>query len=131
MTYKEYPNCTKTFVVVHKTGFGVQEAPYIEKEVVFESDDEQIAQTEADRLTKENNEPDCGSWKENTYWINVNTLTEQGKKLIEEFHSQFDERLKKGLEESKYNVMQVGDRTYYTDKAIDEMFVETKDGPPL
>lgn len=38
MKYSEYENCTKVYVVVHNTGSGVIEDPYIEHEVVFETD---------------------------------------------------------------------------------------------
>lgn len=134
MKYKEYTGYTKTYVVVHNTGFGVQEAPYEEKEVVFETDDKQEAYAKASELRTANNSSDdiASSWVPNTYWVNVNTLSEGGKLLEKEFLIQFDERLKEGLDEGKCYVGKIGDITYYSNKKLDKFFQpEPSDGLPL
>ncbi len=97
MTYKEYPDCTKTYIVVHQTGFGVMEAPYVEKEVVYETNSQGHAHRKAEEFTKERN-PDYGktSWLNHTYIVNINILTKKGALLHKQFGKEFDERWKEG-----------------------------------
>lgn len=101
MTYKQYPNHTKAYIVVHQTGFGVQEAPYVEHDAVFETDDYEEAKAKVGELIRQNNSPEqiASSWIPNTYTINVNTSSELGRKLEEEF----SERFKRLWDESKSN----------------------------
>lgn len=96
MEYREYPS-NKTYIVVHKTGFGVVESPYLEKEVVYESNSLKVAQKKADELEVQNNSTEeiKSSWVSNTYWININTTTKQGKKLLEKFGKEFDRQMEK------------------------------------
>ena len=97
MKYKEYTGYTKTFIVVHNTGFGVQEASYQEQGIVYETDNEADAYKKADELrTKNNSAEDLkSSWAYNAYQVNINTLTEQGKEFLKKFESDFEESLEK------------------------------------
>lgn len=123
MKYKQYPNCTKTFVVVRNTGFGVMESPYEEHEVVFEHDDLDVAKAESKSLTERNNTPEQikSSWIPNTYQINVNTLSESGKKLEQEFDKDFDERIANG----NYDVKKIGDITFFVPPSADNCLSDT------
>lgn len=120
MRYSEYKNCTKVYVVVHNTGSGVMEDPYIEHEVVYETDFLKEAETRASELKlKHNSEAEIEStWCSNTYHINVNTLSDKGKKLKEVASKKFDELLKTGMKNGKYNVHKVGDLTFFIDNTV-------------
>jgi hypothetical protein len=119
MRYSEYKNYTKVYVVVHNTGTGVMEDPYIEHEVVYETDFLEEAEAKASELKlKHNSKAEIEStWCSNTYHINVNILSDKGKELKEKFSKEFDERLKMGMKNSKYNVHKVGDLTFFTDNS--------------
>lgn len=95
MTYKEYKGYTKAYIVVHNTGFGVMEAPYKEKEVVYETDSLKEAEKVSRKFEKKNNsKKDIKStWIPNTYWINVNTLSPKGKLLEKEFDSKCNDKI--------------------------------------
>ena len=114
MTYKDYEGFTKTYVVVYVTGTGVMEDNFIEHDVVFETNNKDEAESKANELKIHNNSPaDIEStWYSNRYHVNINTLSEMGKKLLEKFQSDFDERLQKGLKEGIYDEVKVGDMTF-------------------
>lgn len=116
MSYKEYNGFTKCYVVVHNTGFGVMESPYIEKEVVFETNLLHEAEIKAKELTAINNSPDCGSWKENTYHVNINTLNELGKLMERKFEQDFNKMIKEGMDAGALKVTKIGDMTFYSPK---------------
>jgi len=120
MTYKDYDGFTKTYVVVYVTGTGVMEDNFIDHDVVFETDDKGEADSKAEELKIQNNSPvDIEStWYRNRYHVNINTLSEGGKKLYEKFKSDFDERIQKGLKDGIYDVKKVGDMTFYMDNRI-------------
>lgn len=113
MRYAEYENYTKVYVIVHNTGFGVMEAPYEEEGVVFETDSLEEAQSKSKEFEVANNtkEQIKSSWIPNTYHINVNTLSEGGKKLLGEFNDNFN-----GRDMSKYDKQEIGGYTFYTQK---------------
>lgn len=116
MIYKEYNGFTKCYVVVHNTGFGVIEAPYEEKEVVFETDLLHEAEAKSRELTSINNNPDCGSWKENTYHININTLSELGKLMERKFEQDFNQMIESGMKAGNLRVAKIGNMTFYSPK---------------
>jgi hypothetical protein len=91
MKYKDYAEYSKTYVLVHNTGFGVQEDNYIEHEVVYETDDYDDAINTSLELKMKNNtdEQIKSGWCDNTYQININTLTKNGKLLYDKFIIQF------------------------------------------
>lgn len=113
MEYREYPS-NKTYIVVHKTGFGVMENPYIEKEVVYDSNSLKDAKKRADELEIQNNSAEDikSSWRSNTYWININITTKQGKKLLAKFGKEFDEKMKK-VKWENCTAYKTGDHTVY------------------
>ena len=115
MTYKDYKGFTKTYVVVYVTGTGVMEDNFIEHDVVFETDNKEEADKKAEELKTYNNSPaDIEStWYRNRYHVNVNTLSEGGKKLGEKFKNDFNERLQKGLEEGIYDVVKIGEIAFH------------------
>lgn len=117
MTYKDYDGFTKTYVVVYVTGTGVMEDNFIEHNVVFETNDKGEADSKAEELEMQNNsEADIKStWYSNRFHVNINTLSEGGKKLHEKFKSDFDQKIQKGLEDGIYDVKKVGDMTFYID----------------
>lgn len=131
MYYKDYPTSSKTFVVVHNTGYGVMESPYIEKEVVFESDSMVEAKIEAERLTVLNNDPDCGSWQNNTYWVNTNTSTEVGKVLEKKFIQALEGMISKGLENGSIKEEKVGDMKFYMEEDLEESASSDTKSSPL
>lgn len=120
MIYAEYPGYTKTYVICRGEGFGVAEAPYIQKEVVFETDSFEEANNKREELIKSNNtEEDLkSSWVPNTYWVNVNTLSAIGKSLEAEFEKTYfsKEAIKKLDESGEYDKFQVGEYTFRTKK---------------
>lgn len=79
----DYSKYTKTYVVVHYTGFGLQEAPYRDMHVAFETNDETEAHAKANEYKMASNPPDSlrDSWYENKYEVRVNPNSEFGKKL--------------------------------------------------
>lgn len=118
MGYKDYIGYTKTYVVCRNEGFGVMEAPYEEKEVVFETDDKDEAESMATKLKIENNTPEeiKSSWVPNTYRVNINTLSEEGAKMLLQFKAEgqihvanCEERVKNGTLKKK----EMGGRTFY------------------
>lgn len=117
MIYKDYEGFTKTYVVVYVTGTGVMEDNFVDHDVVFETDNKDEAELKANEFKIRNNSPaDIEStWYSNRYHVNINTLSEMGKKLLEKFQSDFDERLQKGLKEGRYDEVKVGDMTFYMD----------------
>lgn len=120
MTYKDYDGFTKTYVVVYVTGTGVMEDNFIDHDVVFETDDKGEADSKAEELKIQNNSPaDIKStWYRNRYHVNINTLSDGGKKLYEKFKSDYNERIQKGLKDGIYDVKKVGDMTFYMDNRI-------------
>ena len=122
MTYKEYPDHTKPFIVVRCSGFGVMEAPYVEHEVVFECDNKETAELKAKQLKQLNNTPEeiKSSWVPNTYHININTACEEGKRLVEEFRSGFDKMAESVMNNYTYDVKVHNGITYYFKKMYNE-----------
>jgi hypothetical protein len=96
MNYKDYKGCFKTYVVVHNTGFGTMEANFVEHDVVYETDDYGDATSKALEFKIQNNTPSeiQSSWCNNTYHVNVNTLSEQGNVLFERFSQICKDRIK-------------------------------------
>lgn len=115
MTYKEYQGFTKAYIVVHCTGFGVMEAPYVEHDVVFETDDIDVAMaTGKDLIIKNNSIKEIeSSWIPNTYQINVNILSEKGKSLHKKFKKDFDDRLAKIKECGEHKTYKYNGMTIY------------------
>jgi len=100
MMYKEYAG-HHTYVVQRYTGFGLQESPHIEGEVMgsFESEDE--AKEKQVQLTI--SEPSYNpSWQYVNFFININTLTNKGKQLLLEFEKSIEEGIKSGRLKSIY-----------------------------
>lgn len=104
MIYKDYIGFTKTYVVVHNTGFGVMEANYIEKEVVFETNYIDEAYSKSIEFRNKNNteEEIKSSWIPNTYWVNVNTLNIEGQKLYKILRNEVEEKIKLAKESGNY-----------------------------
>lgn len=104
MTYKEYPEIKETYVVVQNSGFGVQEAPYEEVGVVFSTNDKEEAYKKAEELKIANNSPEDikSSWVPNTYCVNINTSSEEGKKLSNKFSDAFREMWDRTNNDSRY-----------------------------
>ena len=98
------------------SGFGVMEAPYIDEEIVFETDSEDEAITESKKLRNINNTPEQikSSWVPNTYWVHVNTSTEKGKELLDIFEKEVEERLKKIQSQSNYKKIEIDGITIHT-----------------
>ena len=115
MTYDNYEGYSKPFIVQHNTGTGVMEDNYILREVAGEFDTKEDAEKFADKLFKENNtlEQIKSTWCDNTYCVNVNTLSEKGKQLLAD--------LKKGFKDieinkDEYDTYKVGEYTFYFKK---------------
>lgn len=91
MEYKDYIGFTKTYVLVHNTGTGIMEDNYVERDVVYETDDYKDAENKSLELKLKNNTKSQieSNWCNNTYQINVNTLSDYGKKLCKEFVDNF------------------------------------------
>ncbi len=113
MQYKEFPG-HKTFVIIHNIGFGVMEDPYTELDISTSCDSLEEAEKEAKSIKVANNTPEeiASSWVPNTYHINVNTLTDEGKRLLDAFHIKFDQLLDKAKTEG-VRPIQIGDTTVY------------------
>lgn len=92
MTYREFPNWDSTFIVVHSTGSGVMEDPSVDQGPVFGSNSREWADERAKELKAQDNTPEEieSTWCRNYYSVNVNTLTEMGKYLYEQFAEKFD-----------------------------------------
>lgn len=86
MIYKDYKGYTKTYVIVHNQGSGATGEPYRELEVVYETDDYNDAKNKALEFENKHNTPSeiQSTWLSNTYIINVNLLSEGGKKLLKQ-----------------------------------------------
>jgi len=97
-SYAKFEGYTKTFIIRHTTGVGVMESPLVEKEIMFETDDEKEAEKQAIKLTKYYNSPEDleTTWYSNRYVIQVNTITDKGKELHKEFLV-YLEKLKKQI----------------------------------
>lgn len=118
MIYKEYEGFTKTYVICRATGFGVTEAPYIQKEVVYETNSYEAASNKQKELTIANNteEEIKSTWRPNTYWINVNTLSDEGIRLHKELECEFNEKLAKMKESKDFDVFKSGEYTFHKAK---------------
>ena len=83
MKYKDFSESDKTYIIIHKTGLGTTENPYEDKEIVYETNDQDKARIIADYLTETNNtaEQIKASWIPNTYWVYLNTATPCGKEI--------------------------------------------------
>lgn len=119
MRYKDYEGFTKTYIIVHNIGFGTPEDNYEEVAPVAEADTYAEAAKIANNLKGENNPPEDlqSSWCYNTYHININTLTDDGKELLEEFYKESDALLKKAIDNpDNYTVSKSGEYTFYMQK---------------
>ena len=76
---------------MQQKGFGVMEAPYTDVRIVYETNSQAEAEAKAKELFHLNNTPEeiQSTWCNNTYLVIVNTTTEDGKRLLEEFHEKF------------------------------------------
>ena len=76
---------------MQQKGFGVMEAPYTDVRVVYETNNQEEAESKAKELFHLDNTPEeiQSTWCNNTYIVIVNTTTEEGKMLLEEFHEKF------------------------------------------
>jgi hypothetical protein len=112
MIYQKYEGFTKTYVICRGEGSGVAEDPYIQKEVVCETDNYENALKLQDILTKENNTPKQieSTWIPNTYWINVNILSKKGEELFNEAQSRFGAKVA-NLDD--FDISKVGGYTFY------------------
>jgi len=99
MRYKDYNGYTKTYVIVHVTGNGVIEDPFIDHSVVFETNNKNEANSKVKKLTLENNSiaEIESSWYNNRYHININTLSKNGANLYKQFNKEFDSLWGKAL----------------------------------
>ena len=90
MQYREILS-DKTFIVMQQKGFGVMEAPYTDVRIVYETNSQAEAEAKAKELFHLNNTPEeiQSTWCNNTYLVIINTTTEDGKRLLEEFHEKF------------------------------------------
>ena len=122
MKYADYKGFTKAYVVVRVTGNGVMEDRFVEHDVVYETDDGLDAQNKATDLEAENNSKGDieSTWYNNRYHVNVNTLSKYGRKLRSKFRTEFDEGLKRGLEEGRYNIIKKGGMTFYMDNRLNK-----------
>jgi hypothetical protein len=109
MNYKDYNGFLKPFIVEHYNGTGVMEDPYMPKKVVGEFDVKEDAEKYAKELFNENNTPEeiKSTWCNNTYWVNVNTLSKKGKQLLSEFEKGF-----KNINTKDYEKVKVGEYTF-------------------
>lgn len=114
MEYKDFPGYGKPFIVQHCTGFGVMESPfqYAEQDIVGWFDTKEEAEAFSKMMTEKNN-PSAdrkSSWCNNTYHIHINTLSERGKELLNQFYIQWDELKKKHFENpDKYQTYKMTD----------------------
>jgi len=115
MKYKNYEGYTKTYILVHNTGTGTMEDNYMEHEVVYETDDYDDAENKALELKLKNNpKKDIeSSWCNNTYHININTLTDKGKRLLSDFKVRADESFKKLIKSGDYTVNEIDGVKFY------------------
>lgn len=113
MKYKKYKQSNKAYIVMQCSGFGVMEAPYVDEEIVFETNDKDEAYKETDRLFHANNSKETikSSWIPNTYWVYTNTNTEIGKLEYDKFCAKFDETVRKAKESGNYHEHKSGDMT--------------------
>lgn len=96
MRYKDYPDYEETYIIHHNTGYGVMESLRVEHGIVASCSTLEEANNICEELTRLNNSAEDikSSWIENTYSININTCTDEGKKLLKEFHIQTDKLFK-------------------------------------
>jgi len=115
MTYKDYPEHKGCYVVVHYTGYGVMEAPHIEQEAVFSTNDHRRAKIEAHEFMCKNNSSDsiASTWTNNNYHININTATKKGKELHEKFSAEFDKLLANTKKHPDTKEVKMGNNTMY------------------
>jgi hypothetical protein len=136
MIYKDYKGCTKTYVIVHNQGSGATGEPYRELEVVYETDDYNDAKNKALELENKYNTPAeiQSTWLSNTFIINVNLLSEGGKKLLNTM-SYNKEKLPLGLlpryiyedytKSERYSeIIQAISRFLYAKKKINILWIE-------
>lgn len=76
---------------MQQKGFGVMEAPYTDVRIVYETNSQAEAEAKAKELFHLNNTPEeiQSTWCNNTYLVIVNTTTEDGKRLLQEFNEKF------------------------------------------
>lgn len=122
MEYRNYKGFTKIYIVVYVTGTGVMEDKFIEHDVVFETDDKDEAYAKANELEIHNNSLDDikSTWYNNRYHVKINTLSETGNKLLNNFKSEFNDSLEQGIKEGKYNKIKVGDIRFYIDNRLSD-----------
>jgi len=128
MRYENYPDRTKTFIVMQCSGFGVMEAPYEDVGIVYETDIEIDAYAKASELREKNNtsEQIQSSWVPNTYWIHVNTCTEKGKLLYEQFKKEADKSLERLKKNPNYLKIEMNGITVHITK--DDTFFDNPKG---
>jgi len=117
MNYAEYEGFSKPYIVQHNTGTGVMEDPYKPKKVVGEFDTKEEAESFANKLFKENNTPEQikSTWFNNTYWVNVNTSSDEGKELFEKLREGFKEF---EINEEEYKEIKLDGYSIYFKKKI-------------
>lgn len=132
MEYKQYPNHTKAYIVVRMMGSGAQGDTFSEQEVCFETDDKIEAVAKIEELTIANNTPEeiKSSWKSNTFLMNINTCSEYGKKLEEDFSEIFEKRLKDGIAANRYRKETINGIDCYFDKSMDGIWNTPKEELP-
>lgn len=94
------------------SGFGVMEALYQDEEIVFETDDEEEAYKEADRLLHANNSEETikSSWIPNTYWVHANTATEIGQRALDKFRAEVEVEIQKAKDSGNYYEVKPGEQ---------------------
>ena len=115
MTYKEYPDHKGCYVIVHYTGYGVMEDPYIEREPVYSTNDCDDTEALVHAFTEDYNTPEQieSTWIPDTFHINVNTITDKGKQLHKEFTEVFEIKLKEVKQDPRMQEMKFGSQTIY------------------
>ena len=93
MEYREYPG-EKTPLVCRYRGSGFMEDPHTFVEVAgsFEDRDEAIQFKNTLTYTTNTQEEIESTFLTNTYVVNINTLTLQGKKVEKDFETSFEEK---------------------------------------
>src|SRR4051812_39701832 len=82
MKFLEYTQYNKTYIVHHTTGFGEEgNVPYRELEVIYTTDNIH----EAHEKGREMFPAHPSNWTWDRYTINVNVLTQKGRRIYEEF----------------------------------------------
>lgn len=111
------PQFTKTYLIQHVTGTGVMEDQFWFREIVSEHDTEEEADRAALQLKYDNNtaEEILSTWYQNSYWVKINTCTEEGKTLEEKHDQEMKNHFSK-LDKSKYDEIHYEDFTFYVQK---------------